>query len=85
MEGNEPVVIANSEGNRTTPSMVGFLENDDAAVVDLVLRVADDAEGGALLQGLRREGVAVEMLAPEGEEDTPGGDGARVGGDGVRG
>ncbi len=27
MEGNEPVVIANSEGRRTTPSMVGFLDN----------------------------------------------------------
>ena len=59
--------------------------HDDAAVVYLEGGVADDAEGGALLQGLRREGVAVEMLAPEGEEDAPGGDGARVGGDGVRG
>ncbi|MFN8336648.1 MAG: molecular chaperone DnaK [Cyclobacteriaceae bacterium] len=27
MEGNEPVVIANSEGRRTTPSIVGFLDN----------------------------------------------------------
>jgi molecular chaperone DnaK len=27
MEGNEPVVIANSEGRRTTPSVVGFLDN----------------------------------------------------------
>jgi molecular chaperone DnaK len=27
MEGNEPVVIANSEGKRTTPSIVGFLDN----------------------------------------------------------
>jgi molecular chaperone DnaK len=26
MEGNEPVVIANSEGRRTTPSIVGFLD-----------------------------------------------------------
>ena len=25
-EGNEPVVIANSEGKRTTPSVVGFVE-----------------------------------------------------------
>lgn len=27
MEGNEPVVIANSEGRRTTPSIIGFLDN----------------------------------------------------------
>ncbi len=27
MEGNEPVVIQNSEGKRTTPSVVGFMDN----------------------------------------------------------
>ncbi len=29
MEGNEPVVIPNSEGRRTTPSIVAFLDNGD--------------------------------------------------------
>ena len=29
MEGGEPVVIANSEGARTTPSMIGFAENGE--------------------------------------------------------
>ncbi len=29
MEGGEPVVIANQEGGRTTPSVVGFLDNGD--------------------------------------------------------
>ena len=28
MEGNEPIVIANSEGDRTTPSVVGFTDSD---------------------------------------------------------
>lgn len=28
MEGNEPVVIANSEGSRTTPSIVAFMDNE---------------------------------------------------------
>jgi len=32
MEGNEPVVIANSEGRRTTPSIVAFTENGERKV-----------------------------------------------------
>ena len=32
MEGNEPVVIPNSEGGRTTPSVVGFTANDERLV-----------------------------------------------------
>jgi molecular chaperone DnaK len=32
MEGGEPVVIANQEGMRTTPSVVGFLENGDRLI-----------------------------------------------------
>ncbi len=34
MEGNEPVVIPNSEGKRTTPSIVGFTENSERKVGD---------------------------------------------------
>ena len=40
MEGNEPVVIANSEGHRTTPSIVGFLENGERKVGDPAKRQA---------------------------------------------
>ena len=29
MEGNEPVVIPNSEGRRTTPSIVAFVDNGE--------------------------------------------------------
>ena len=32
MEGGEPVVIANSEGARTTPSVVGFTKTGDRLV-----------------------------------------------------
>ena len=32
MEGNEPVVIANSEGARTTPSIVAFLDNGEKKI-----------------------------------------------------
>src|SRR5512133_2545191 len=34
MEGNEPVVIPNSEGKRTTPSVVAFIENGERKVGD---------------------------------------------------
>ena len=34
MEGNEPVVIPNSEGKRTTPSIVGFVEGGERKVGD---------------------------------------------------
>ncbi|MFT3885072.1 MAG: molecular chaperone DnaK [Flavobacteriales bacterium] len=34
MEGNEPVVIANSEGKRTTPSVVAFVEGGERKVGD---------------------------------------------------
>jgi molecular chaperone DnaK len=40
MEGNEPVVIPNSEGKRTTPSMVAFLENGERKVGDPAKRQA---------------------------------------------
>ena len=32
LEGGEPVVIANAEGNRTTPSVVGFAKNGERLV-----------------------------------------------------
>ena len=39
-EGNEPVVIANSEGKRTTPSVVGFVKDGDRKVGDPAKRQA---------------------------------------------
>ncbi|HVS98431.1 MAG TPA: molecular chaperone DnaK [Puia sp.] len=40
MEGNEPVVIANDEGHRTTPSIVAFLKNGERKVGDPAKRQA---------------------------------------------
>ena len=40
MEGNEPVVIANDEGRRTTPSIVAFLPNGERKVGDPAKRQA---------------------------------------------
>src|ERR1039457_350558 len=40
MEGNEPVLIANDEGRRTTPSVVAFLKNGERKVGDPAKRQA---------------------------------------------
>jgi len=40
MEGNEPVVIANSEGKRTTPSVVAFVDNGERKIGDPAKRQA---------------------------------------------
>ena len=40
MEGSEPVVIPNSEGRRTTPSIVAFAENNERKVGDSAKRQA---------------------------------------------
>jgi molecular chaperone DnaK len=40
MEGNEPVVIANDEGRRTTPSVVGFMDNGERKIGDPAKRQA---------------------------------------------
>lgn len=40
MEGNEPIVITNSEGKRTTPSIVGFLNGGERKVGDPAKRQA---------------------------------------------
>ena len=40
MEGNEPVVIANSEGKRTTPSVIGFIDGGERKVGDPAKRQA---------------------------------------------
>ena len=40
LEGGEPVVITNAEGNRTTPSVVGFTKNGERLVGETAKRQA---------------------------------------------
>ena len=40
LEGGEPVVIANAEGNRTTPSVVGFAKNGERLIGETAKRQA---------------------------------------------
>ena len=40
MEGNEPTVIINSEGKRTTPSIVAFADNGERKIGDPAKRQA---------------------------------------------
>ena len=40
LEGNEPIVISNSEGKRTTPSIVAFVEGGERKVGDPAKRQA---------------------------------------------
>ena len=40
MEGNEPVVIPNAEGKRTTPSIVAFVEGGERKIGDPAKRQA---------------------------------------------
>ena len=42
LEGGEPTVIANSEGSRTTPSVVGFSKNGEVLVGEVAKRQAVD-------------------------------------------
>ena len=51
LEGNEPVVIANSEGKRTTPSIVAFVEGGERKVGDPAKR---QAITNILMEGLKK-------------------------------
>ncbi len=81
MEGNEPVVIANDEGRRTTPSIVAFLKNGERKVGDPAKRQAITNPTNTIMSikrymGRRFDEVAGEMThnsykIVKGDNNTP--------------
>jgi len=81
MEGNEPVVIANSEGRRTTPSVVAFTENGERKVGDPAKRQAITNPTNTVFSIKRFMGENYQQVDKEikrvpyhvdrGENDTP--------------
>ena len=81
LEGNEPVVIANSEGKRTTPSVVAFMDNGERRVGDPAKRQAiTNPEHtvysikrfmGERYSAVKDEAHRLPYKLVEGENDTP--------------
>ena len=64
-EGNEPVVIANSEGKRTTPSVVGFVKDGERKVGDPAKRQAITNSKNTVYSIKRFMGETYEQCAKE--------------------
>jgi molecular chaperone DnaK len=81
MEGNEPVVIPNSEGKRTTPSVVAFIDNGERKVGDPAKRQAiTNPEKtvfsikrfmGEKFSNLSKEVGRIPFKVVQGDNDTP--------------
>jgi molecular chaperone DnaK len=65
MEGNEPVVIPNDEGRRTTPSVVAFLQNGERKVGDPAKRQAITNPGRTIMSVKRFMGRRFEEVTEE--------------------
>ena len=63
MEGGEPVVIANSEGARTTPSVVGFTKTGDRLVGQVAKRQAITNPENTVASIKRKMGTAEKVHA----------------------
>ncbi len=70
MEGNEPVVIPNSEGRRTTPSIVAFTENGERKIGDPAKRQAIINPEKTIYSIKRWMGETYESAAKERERVT---------------
>ncbi|GGH67641.1 molecular chaperone DnaK [Filimonas zeae] len=65
MEGNEPVVIANDEGRRTTPSVVAFLKNGERKVGDPAKRQAITNPHNTIMSAKRFMGRRYDEVTEE--------------------
>ena len=65
MEGNEPVVITNSEGKRTTPSVIGFVDGGERKVGDPAKRQAITNPTRTVYSIKRFMGETYDRLASE--------------------
>jgi len=70
MEGNEPVVIPNSEGKRTTPSVIAFVENGERKVGDPAKRHIKRFMGETY-DKVQKEINRVPYKVVKGENNTP--------------
>ena len=70
MEGGEPVVIPNAEGNRTTPSVVAFSKNGERLVGQIAKRQAVTNPDNTVISIKRKMGTD-EKVKIEGEEFSP--------------
>ena len=57
MEGGEPTIIANVEGNRTTPSVVAFAKNGERLVGETAKRQAITNAGRTIISIKREMGT----------------------------
>ena len=81
MEGNEPIVITNSEGKRTTPSIVAFIDGGERKVGDPAKRQAITNPKKTIFSIKRFMGESFDQVAKEisripyvvekGENNTP--------------
>ena len=70
MEGGEPVVIANSEGSRTTPSVVGFTKTGDRLVGQVAKRQAITNPENTV-SSIKRQMGTDHKVTLNGKEYTP--------------
>ncbi len=70
MEGGEPVVIPNAEGNRTTPSVVAFSKNGERLVGQIAKRQAVTNPDNTVISIKRKMGTS-EKVKIEGDEFSP--------------
>ena len=70
MEGGEPVVIPNAEGNRTTPSVVAFSKNGERLVGQIAKRQAVTNPENTVIS-IKREMGTNKKVNIDGDEFTP--------------